>query len=229
MKGSVRSGTIDRATTSRCRRLRPLLGALAIAVVAPGCLESTETTDTLAPLPIVTTTSTTLPPTTTGATVAASTTTLPAPTTTLAPQPVGDWDGARFDFGRIVDDGDIDALYRTIELDRYSYEHPTLGLVDAAGFREEPLTYWWLDEPYENNNPSTREFVLAPNAELLVLSEEGEEEACADPPPAQLPRPVWEGVDISFLDTRAARRSIAIITYAETGAVVRIRFTHGCD
>lgn len=194
-----------------------------------GCFESTETSDTLPPLPIVTTTSTTLPPTTTLAAAATTTTTAVAPTTTLAPQPVGDWDGARFDFGRVVGDGEIDDIYRTIELDRYSYRHPTLGLVDAAGFREEPVTYWWLEEPYENNNPSTREFVLAPNAELLVLSEEGEEVACADPPPAQLPRPVWEGVDISFLDTRAARRAIAIITYAENGAITRIRFTHGCD
>lgn len=205
-----------------------MLGALIAAGVATGCLESTETSsDTLAPLPIVTTTTTTLPPTTT--TIPPPPPTAPAPTTTLAPQPVGDWDGARYDFGRVVDDGETDDIYRTIQLDRYSYEHPTLGLVDAAGFRDEPVAYWWLDEPYVNNNPSTREFVLAPNAELLALSEEGEEEACADPPPSQLPRPVWEGVDISFLETRAARRSIAIITYADTGAVVRIRFTRGCD
>jgi hypothetical protein len=40
---------------------------------------------------------------------------------------------------------------------------------------------------------------------------------------------VWEGVDISFLDTRAARRSMAIVTYAPTGAITRIRFTTGCD
>lgn len=175
----------------------------------------------------MTTTSTTVPPTTT--TTPPPATTAPAPTTTLPPQPVGDWDGARFDFGQVVGDGEVDEIYRTIELDRYSFEHPTLGLVDAAGFREEPITYWWLDEPFVNNNPSTREFVLAPNAELLVLSEEGEDVACDDPPPSQLPRPVWEGVDISFLDTRAARRSIAIITYAENGAISRIRFTRGCD
>jgi hypothetical protein len=188
-------------------------------------MDSTETADTLAPLPIPSTTSTTLAPTTT--TIPATAPTAPAPTTTLADQPVGDWDGAQYDFGRVVDDGDIDDIYRTIEFDRYSYEHPTLGLVDAAGFREEPITYWWLDEPFVNNNPSTREFVLAPSAELLVLSEEGEEEACADPPPTQLPPPVWEGVDISFLDTRAARRSMAIVTYAPTGAITRIRFTTG--
>lgn len=192
-----------------------------------GCVETSRSTETLAPLPTVATTATTAPATTT--TVApAATAPASAPTTTLADQPVGDWDGARFDFGRVVGSGEED-IYRTFELDRYSYEHPSLGLVDAAGFQEEPLAYWWIDEPYVNNNPTTREFVLAPNAVLQRLSEEGEDVACAEAPPAQLPPPVWTGVDISFLDTRAARNSIAVVTYAPNGAVSRIRFTHGCD
>jgi hypothetical protein len=207
-------------------------GQVGVALVlagtaAAGCIEPEErSTDTMAPLPTVGTT-TTVPASTTAVTAPPVTV---GPTTTLADQPVADWDGARFDFGRIVDDGETDDdLYRTIELDRYSYLSPTIGLVDAAGFSDEPITYWWLEDPYENNNPDTREFVLAPNVELLVLSEEGEDVACTEPPPAQLPPPIWEGVDISFLETGAARRAIASITYAENGAVSRIRFTHGCD
>ena len=204
---------------------------LAVAgVTAAGCIEPEErSTETLAPLPTVGTTTTVPATTTTVPPVATTTPVTVGPTTTLADQPVGEWDGARFDFGRIVDDGETDdELYRTIELDRYSYLSPTIGLVDAAGFSEEPITYWWLEQPYENNNPDTREFVLAPNVELLALADEGEEAACAEPPPAQLPPPVWQGVDISYLETGAARRSIAIMTYAANGAVSRIRFTHGC-
>src|SRR5918995_2146421 len=174
--GSVRSDAIDRTRVPRRAAGRALaVLAVAGASVAGGLEPEERSTDTLAPLPTVGTT-TTLPATTTTVPAAATTTPVTVgPTTTLADQPVGDWDGARFDFGRIVDDGSTDDdLYRTIELDRYSYLSPTIGLVDAAGFSEEPVTYWWLDEPYENNNPGTREFVLAPNVELLALSEEGE-------------------------------------------------------
>lgn len=180
-----------------------------------------ESTTTLAPLPTVTAT---IPPTTT----IGATTTMP-PTTTLAEQPVGEWDGARFDFGRIVGDGlTDDGIYRTIELDRYSYRDPSGVLVDAAGFTSEPLPAWWREEPWENNNPDTRQFVLAPNVELLALSDADDEVACADPPPAELPAPQWLGVDPSYLDTGRARDSIAVITYAPTGAISRIRFTTGC-
>jgi len=202
-----------------------------MTVAVTACVEDAATTTqaTLAPLPLPLPSSTTM--TTTLAPDPAATTTVAvvvqAPTTTLAPQPVGDWDGARFDFGRVVDD-DEDGIYRTIEFDRYSYQHPMIGLVDAAGFIEEPLPVWWTTEPYVNNNPSTRRFVLAPNAEILQLSEEGEDVACADPPPAAPPAPVWQGVDVSFLDTRAARNSIAIVTYAPSGAITRLRFTRGC-
>lgn len=180
-------------------------------------------TSTLAPLPTVTTT--TLAPTTTVApTVAAA-----GPSTTLADQPVGEWDGARFDFGRITGDGVTDdGIYRTIELDRFSYRHPTLGLVDAAGFTEEPLPVWWREPPWENNNPAVRELVLAPNALLETLAPDGEDVACAEPPPPEVPSPVWVGVDPSYVDTRAARNSVAVITFAPNGAITRIRFTHGC-
>jgi len=203
-----------------------MLALVVVAAALAGCVEEKVAEETLAPLALPSTTTTLAPApaatTTTAVVVAAE-----APTTTLAPQPVGEWDGARFDFGRVVDD-DEDGIYRTIEFDRYSLQHPTIGLVDAAGFSEEPLTYWWTTQPYVNNNPSTRQFVLAPNAEILTLSDEGEEAACADPPAAIPPPPVWRGVDVSFLDTRAARNSIAIVTYAPSGAITRLRFSHGC-
>lgn len=205
-----------------------MVGAAAALALSSGCdtlREKTQSTTgtTMAPLPTVTTS--TVPATTTSA----PNTTAAAVSTTLAPQPVGDWDGARFDFGRITGTGETaDGLYRTITLDRYSFRHPTLGLVDAAGFSEEPVTYWWRDEPWENNNPARRELVLAPNVQLLALSPDGDDTACGEPAPAEPPTPTWIGVDPSYLRTNAARTSIAVIAYAPTGPVATIRFTHGC-
>lgn len=206
-----------------------MLGVASALAVLAGCetlREETELTigTTMPPLPTVT--STTAATTTTAVPPSAS---VAAPSTTLAEQPVGDWDGARFDFGRITGTGETDdGLYRTIQLDRYSYRHPTLGLIDAAGFTEEPVAYWWREDPWENNNSTVRQLVLAPNVQLSALSDDGEETACGDPPPAELPAPVWIGVDSSFLRTNAARTSIAVITYAPSGPITSIRFTHGC-
>jgi hypothetical protein len=197
--------------------------------VGAGCVEESGSDATLAPLPIppIGATTTTVAAAVTTTTAPAATTAV-APTTTLAAQPVGEWDGAQFDIGKIVGDGEED-IYRTIELDRYSYQDPTIGLVDAAGLTYEPLPYWWTESPFVNNNPATRVFVLAPNVELLTLDPSGNDAACTNPPPVPLPEPQWIGVDISFLDTGAARRSIAVISYAPTGPITRIRFTHGCD
>lgn len=195
-----------------------------VAGLAAGCAGDTSSGDTLAPLPVPEPVDTTVPPPPSTSSVPPSTT-----TTTIAAQPTGEWDGARFDIGtieRIGEDGD----YRTIDFDRYSYQDPEIGLVDAAGLSAEPRPLWWEgDGPFENNRDDVREFVLAPSVELLRLSEEATEAACTDPPPPQRPEPLWAGVDISFLRTGAARRQIAILTYAPNGPVIRIRFTRGCD
>lgn len=201
---------------------------MATALLA-ACFETETSDETLAPLPLPAVTTTAVPPTAPAAPVTAGApVTAAGPTTTLAEQPVGEWDGAAFDIGRIIDTDMIDDLYVAIDFDRYTYLDPAIGPVDAAGLRSEPAPYWWADPPFENNNPSTREFVLAPNVELVRLSPAGDDAACTDPPPVPLPTPIWEGVDISFLDTNAARQSYAILTYAPTGAVTRVRFTHGC-
>ena len=210
----------------RRRRKRAGLALAVATVAATGCAADDETGDTLAPLPVPSVVATTIAPTTVVAppTIAPSTV-----ETTVADQPVGEWDGARFDAGRIQD-VDEDDIYTSIDLDRVSFLDPELGfLVDAAGFAEEPIAYWWTEEsPYQNNQPNTREFVLTPNVELLVLGEDGEERACGEPPPIAVPEPVWEGVDISFLRTGEASRSVALLTYAPNGAVTRVRFTRGC-
>ena len=205
------------------RHGRRLAGFLVLPLAAAACASDAESGDTLAPLPVPDPVPTTEPPTTTTvpATVATTTTTLP-------PQPVGEWDGARFDIGTIEDSGEDDG-YRIIRFDRHSYHHPDIGLVDAAGLNAEPLPTWWREDPFENNSNDVRTFVLSPNVELLRLAEDDEEAACAEPPPATPVEPRWEGVDISILRTRAARRDMAILTYAPSGPVIRIRFTRGCD
>jgi len=152
-----------------------------------------------------------------------------APTTTLADQPVGEWDGAAFDIGRITSIGATDdGGYRTIDFDRYSYLHPSLGAIDAAALQQEPLPVWWQVEPFRNNNPGTRQFVLAPDAELLTLSDGGRVTACVEPAPDPLPEAVWATVDPSALDELVADAPLAVLTFAPNGPVTRIRFTHGC-
>jgi hypothetical protein len=205
------------------RLRRRLAVVLVVALAGAGCARDTASSDTLAPLPVPEVVETTAPPppTTVPATIATTTTTLPE-------QPVGDWDGALFDIGEIRSDGESDG-FRTIRFDRFSYQDPDVGLVDAAGLRAEPLPAWWQESPFENNRDDVRRFVLSPTVELLRLAEDDEDVACADPPPPTPPEARWEGVDISFLGTRAARRSVAILTYAPSGPVIRIRFTRGCD
>lgn len=216
----------------RQQRRRPSpqrLAAIAVVTVtACGSATDSDAGDTLAPLPVPDLVSTTEPEVTVAVATTGATTTPDTVATTLLDQPVGDWDGARFDIGAIERVGDLDS-FRTIDYDRFSYQHPTIGLVDAAGFTEEPVPYWWVDDPLQNNQSTEREFVLTPDVELLALAESGEEQACAEPRPAILPSPVWEGVDISFLDTRAARDAVAVLTYNANGAVSRIRFTSGCE
>jgi hypothetical protein len=206
--------------TFRSARTFAAAGVLAVTVTA--CAQSRSGGDTLAPLPI--SGDTTPPP---SATVAASTptgTTLPASTT--APlELVGDWDGAEYDVGVIHEVGQL-GDYRTIDFDRYSYEDPELGVLDASGFTEEPIAYWWTESPFVNVQEQLRTFVLADSVEVLVLSDDGADRACNGTGPA--PSPTWVPVGVSYLDQPAATEDIASLTYSADGQVSRIRFTHGC-
>jgi hypothetical protein len=205
--------------TSRPARAVVAAGVLAATLTA--CTQSRTSGDTLAPLPI---SGATNPPST--ATAASN----PRETTSATgtgevPELVGDWDGAEFDVGVIEQVGELGG-YRTIDFDRYSYEDPDEGVIDASGFTEEPIAYWWTESPFINIQQQLRTFVLADDVELLVLNDDGAERACDGTGPR--PSPSWVPVGVSYLDQPEATEDIASLTYSDAGQVTRIRFTHGC-
>jgi hypothetical protein len=213
----------DRRPWRRC-----VAGALAALAGLGGCGDDDDASDTLPPLPVsvVATTpalgSTTLP----GSSVTATTETLTLPPTVTDGGPlVGDWDGAAFDVGVIHDVGELGG-YTTIDFDRYSYRDPERGVIDAAGFVEEPIAYAWTESPFVNIQEQLRTFVLADDVEVLVLGGAAAARSCRDRRP--LPAADWIPVGVAFLDQGAATEDIASLTYSDDGLVTRIRFTRGC-
>lgn len=198
---------------------------IGLLMAAPsGCSIATETQDTLEPLEP--------PPGQTTPRVPASTTTTSSPTststtasTTEQQLPTGDWEGEeRFDVGRI-DSVTTASGHQAIRFDRYTYQHPRLGPLDAPALRDEPVAYWYQSPPYVNYLPRLRTFVLDPDVTILVLEQESRPERCGGDPQ---PEPSWRTVDIDYLGTPEARRQFASLTYSRDGLVTRIRFTRGC-
>jgi hypothetical protein len=197
--------------------LRVLVPALLVAACS-----GDGASETLEPLPIEGGTAATAASTEPPAPVTAST-----EVTSTRPPPVGEWDGARFDAGVIETISEVDG-YEAIGFDRYSFNDPERGTIDAEAFDEEPVAAWWRESPYVNVRVQARTFILDPDVEILVLAETGRDQACADPPPAQPPAPRWDDADVELLDDPAAAGRIATLTYSPTGQVTRIRFTAGC-
>jgi hypothetical protein len=140
---------------------------------------------------------------------------------------MGEWDGARFDVG-VIETVSEQSGYTVIGFDRYSFNDPQLGTIDAGSFQEEPVAAWWRTSPYTNVRVLARSFVLDPGVEILVLDESGRARACADPAPATTPEPAWQEAGNELLADPAAAGRIAVLTYSPTGQVTRIRFTAGC-
>ncbi len=220
------------------RRAGALVVAAAIALVAPGGCSSGDD-DTLQPLPAegpapsstVGTSATTTAPgvgtTAPGPSRPASSTTTSTSTTVADRAPSGDWDGVRFDVGTIDTVSEIDG-YQAIGLDRYSLNDPQLGTLDATSFETEPVRAWWQENPFANIRVNVRTFVVDPDVEVLVLDESGRAASCTTPPPSTPPTPRWRPADVSLLADPARSGGLAVLTYSDSGQVVRIRFTHGC-
>jgi hypothetical protein len=210
------------------RRRRLVVGGLACVVATvPACAGGDEAGDTLPPLPV---SPGTVPSTTGASTLTSSTATSVVDGSSSAPPVtgttfVGDWDGAEFDVGVIHGVGEFGG-FRTIDFDRYSYRDPERGVIDAAGFVEEPIAYGWTDSPFVNIQEQLRTFVLADDVEVLVLGGAAGGRSCQDRRP--LPPPDWIDVGVSFLDRPAVRDDVASLTYSDDGLVSRIRFTRGC-
>ncbi len=203
--------------------VRRLLAAGLATAAAVGCGGSDDADDTLAPLPV---SGPTPPPVVvaTSAPSASSPDTASLTSATEGPLLVGDWDGAEFDVGVIDRVGELGG-YRTIEFDRYSYDDPERGVIDASAFDEEPIAYGWTESPFINIQQQLRTFVVAEDVEVLVPGDDSAGRGCAGPPA----QPAWLAVEPSYLDLPAATEDIASLTYSPDGEVVRIRFTRGCD
>jgi hypothetical protein len=205
------------------------LAAIAGFAAVTGCAGSDDSSDTLAPLPISVAVTTPTPDATlssqSSSTVESTTETSATSEVTDNATLVGDWDGAEFDVGVIDGTGELGG-YRTIDFDRYSYRDPELGVIDAAGFVEEPIAYGWAESPFVNIQEQLRTFVLADDVEVLVLGGAAAGRSCQDRRP--LPPADWIEVGVSFLGRPAVSDDVASLTYSDDGLVTRIRFTRGC-
>ena len=118
--------------------------------------------------------------------------------------------------------------YTSIELYRWSYTGPDGRTVDAGGLDAEPVVAWWRTTPFSNLRVQLRTFVLAPDVEVLTLDVADQAAACADPPPAGAAAPEWAESGTSALGEATTDGTMAILTYADTGLVSRIRLPRGC-
>jgi hypothetical protein len=213
---------------------RVLLVGPVVVIAITGCADDDKSDETLAPLVSPSTLAgAAAPDDSAGETFATPLSVEPtappidASSSTLEPLPVADWDGAAFDVGRITGTTEVDD-HPAILFDRYSYDDPQRGAVDATGFTDEPVQFWWVTEPYFNISSSVRRFVLAPDVRVLVLSDAGADRACVEPQPDPLPEPTWSPVETSFIASPNAATAFATLVYSDAGLVEQIRFTSGC-
>ncbi len=154
------------------------LALLVPVLLVTACSGGGRATETLEPLPIEGGTAVPPPPTTeapavvTGSSDASTSATSTSVAPTSLVPPIGEWDGARFDVG-VIETVSEQSGYTTIGFDRYSFNDPERGTIDAVAFEEEPVAAWWRTSPYTNVRVLARTFVLDPDVEILVLAESG--------------------------------------------------------
>ena len=180
----------------------------------PDTPETVSTTGQATTSVPVTTTSTTARPATSMTKPAAD-----PPASSQAPTDSLDWDGVRWDFGAVLS---VDTTARTIEFDRY-----TLYGDEAADLTSEPIVYGNTDMPYLNQNPATRRFALAEDAELLELLNEREAGNCdfEDRPDID---PIWGSISVVELANIDPGPTQTSLTFDAAGLVTRVRVSYGC-
>lgn len=135
-----------------------------------------------------------------------------------------DWDGARFDFGRIERvhrDGDE----LLVDFDRTQLV--TDGGIRKSGpdFTEEPVVVGNTDEPTVNENRRLRTYVVRPDAEALVI--DNLFETCSDLEQPAAPR--WRRLRLEELgDMTFSDHSQVSLTFDPEGLVMRVRLSRGC-
>lgn len=146
-----------------------------------------------------------------------------------APPPAGgaalDWDGVRYDFGRITglssnDNQDL------MTFDRYQLYGDNGELQSAADFTEEPIVVGNSDVPWVNDNPQERTYVIAPDAEVLTLANRGEFECGGN---GQTGRPAWQSNTVDDLFAAGTPQSDQVsLMFGDDGRVTLIRISEGC-
>lgn len=224
--------------------------ALATATLAAGCstggsdaatttTAGAETTvdPTTAP---TSTTPATSPPSSTPGDPAASTTVPAGGSAGTDPAAAGDpldWDQARWDFGNLVT-ARRDATSVVISFDRYQ----VLGADGTAGegpsLTEEPLILANTDVPYLSTSSQLRDYRVAPNALIQVLTNAGDvcRGSFGEGPEVG---PAWEEITPAELVTLSSKGTdLAPAGFGEVaqddlsfdgdGIVTQIRFLRGC-
>ena len=191
---------------------------------------ASATTAGAPPTTVVVTSSVTVPVTTAApatrpqASVAPATPTAPPPTAATTSGTL-DWDGVRYDFGRITglssnENQDL------ITFDRYQLYGDGGELLSAANFTEEPIVVGNSDVPWVNDNPKERTYVLDPEAEVLSLANPGRI-ACGGND--QTESPEWQSGTVEDLFRIGTPDSDQVsLMFSKEGKVVLVRISQGC-
>ena len=221
--------------------LRPMatLAALSAGMLLIGCgndvAGQSAPSTTATPTTIVVVTSVvTVPDTSAPSTTAASaTTTATAPTTTPTTSPLPatppggsalDWDGVRYDFGRItgLSSSENEDL---ITFDRYQLYGDNGELQSASDFTEEPVVVGNSDLPWVNDNTRQRTYVIDPDAEVLTLANSGRLECGGNEGEA----PEWQSNTVDDLFAAGTPDSDQVsLMFGGDGRVTLIRVSESC-
>ena len=146
-----------------------------------------------------------------------------------APPPAGgaalDWDGVRYDFGRITglssnENQDL------MTFDRYQLYGDNGKLQSAPDFTEEPIVVGNSDVPWVNENPKERTYALDPDAEVLNLANPGKIQCGGND---KTERPAWKSSTVDDLFAAGIPDSDQVsLTFSDAGKVTRIRISQGC-
>jgi hypothetical protein len=206
------------------------LFALAVAMAATmalgACSKAKDTTSGATGRVITTVVG---PPSTTAAAGSGSSpaSTLP---TTASPAPAGtsavrDWDGTRFDIGRLdridrTEDGKTLVVFDRMQLDQGT------GLKSGKDLTAEPIVYGNTDMPLVNDTTRLRTYVATPGMEVLRLA--NARETCVD---LMTPRPPrWEPATVDQVVDQSLWKDYpqVSLTFSTDGFVSRLRLSTGC-
>ena len=136
-----------------------------------------------------------------------------------------DWDGARFDFGR------IQRVHRQgdellLDFDRTQLVTDDGSRKSGPDFTEEPVVVGNTDEPTVNENRRLRTYIVRPDAEALVI--DNLRDTCSDLEQPAPPR--WRRLDLEALvDSRLWPDYPQVsLTFDPEGFVMRVRLSRAC-